>query len=233
MPRQSSKSLAKKGKPKPRKFYTISYSLRHGLADFEVENLDVLCMGARVLGPPEGGRGFPIYPEMPRVVIGKRRKGPPPSAIELFHHYWLISDGLKRLFESLDADAFAFQPCDVTLRDGSPGPTHWLCHVVRVIEAFGEKTMDEIEAYRRQTGVRRVSSIYTENLVFNEEAIGSARIFRTPYSDLVFCDQSLKDACKAAGLKGIAFRDCFPKGKRVTPPPPSPLHPQGSKSLHD
>jgi len=130
-----------------RKFHIISWSFFHGLADFEVENLDVLLRsspkypggtGTGAFYPPPGRFGFPNYPEKPHVVIGKRRKGPVPSDIELFHSYWLVSDRLKLLFESVDPFAFAFQACDVSLRDGARGPVYWLCDIIRVLEAFGE-----------------------------------------------------------------------------------------------
>src|SRR4051812_5718392 len=96
-------------KPKARKFYIISWSYFHKLADFEIENLDLLLVPSRAsyapgqlgynsLYPPKGRQGFPVYPENPRIVIGKRKSGPPPSDIELCHSYWLISDRLKSLF---------------------------------------------------------------------------------------------------------------------------------------
>jgi Protein of unknown function (DUF1629) len=211
--------MANQRKPKARKFHIISYSVRHGLADFEVENLDVLRAGAPALYPPEGRRGFPIYPERPRVVIGKRKSGPPPSDIELYHSYWLVSDRLKALFESFDPPAFAFQACDVKLRDGTTGPVYWLCDVVRVVEAFGESTLREIQQYRERTGFMYRGFRSDKTLVFNETIIGDSHIFRTPYSQAdVFCDQSLKDACKGAGIKGIQFSDCNPR----TRPPVTP-----------
>jgi uncharacterized protein DUF1629 len=154
MTEQPAGRTAKQIKPKARKFYIISYSYSHKLADFEVENLKVLRGDALALYPPEGRQGFPIYPEKPHVVIGKRKKGPPPSDIELFHSYWLISDRLKSVFELVDPAAFAFQSCDVTLRDGSQGPIHWLCDVIRVLEAFGEPTLQDIQRYRQSTGLR-------------------------------------------------------------------------------
>jgi hypothetical protein len=218
---QRSPDTAARGrKPKARKFYTISYSLRHGLADFEVENLDILLMGARALCPPEGRRGFPAYPEKPRLVIGKRKRGPPPSDIELYHSYWLISDRLKSLFEAFDPAAFAFQACNVRLRDGSPGPAYWLCDVIRVLDAFGEDTLQEIRRYQEKTGYRYRGFSGEKSLVFNEPVIGPSHIFVTPYSRAdVFCDQGLKDACKAAGIKGVAFNDCTAKPKKTAPPP--------------
>jgi Immunity protein family (Imm11) len=208
---------------KIRRLHTISWSYFHGLADFEVENLDVLLAVSRALHPPGasygvgalypplGRRGFPAYPEKPRVVIGTRRKGPPPSDIELFHSYWLISGRLKSLFHSLDPQAFAFQACHVTLRDGAPGPEHWLCDVVRVIEAFDELTRQELSRNRNRFPALRNARA----LAFDEAAIDTARFFRTPQwiSD-VFCDQGVKVACKAAGMKGLRFVDCTPKRRR-------------------
>jgi hypothetical protein len=194
----------------------MSWSYFHGLADFEVENLDVLLKAYRALDPhsdrgigalypPPGRRGFPDYAEIPRVVIGRRRKGPPPSDIELYHSYWLISDRLKALFESLDPQAFAFQACEVTLRDGLPGPAHWLCDVVRVLEAFAEPTVRALRENRQRFPELK----HARALLFDEAAIGEALVFRTPYwmTD-VFCDQRVKDACKAAGMKGMRFVDC-------------------------
>jgi hypothetical protein len=201
-------------KPKARRFYIISYSLAHKLADFEVENLDVLLMGDLSLDPPAGKRGFPTYPEKPRVAIGKRKSGPPPSDIELYHSYWLVSDRLKSVFESVDRSAFAFQACDVTLRDGSPGPIYWLCDVVRVLEAFGPKTLEGIRLYQERTGFRYRGFIDDKNLSFDEQAIGEHHVFRTPYSlDDVFCDQVMVDACKNGGIKGVKFHKSFGKLK--------------------
>lgn len=203
---QPTRNIASQRKTKARKFYIISYSLRHKLADFEVENLEALSPGGWALRPPEGRQGFPVYAERPRVVIGKRRSGPPPSDIELYHSYWLISGGLKLMFEAVDPSAFALQACDVKLRDGAPGPAYWLCDVIRVLEAFGEPTLQEIES----RGLRHGGFISVrKNLVFNESAIGDSHIFRTPYSRNVFCDQTMKDACKEAGIKGIRFHSCF------------------------
>jgi hypothetical protein len=206
MVRQSADKVARQRKPKPRKFYIITYSLAHKLADFAVENWVVLSPDGQGLRPPEGRRGFPIYPEKPRVVIGMRKEGPPPSDIELCHAYWLISDRLKSVFEAIDPQAFAFQACDVRVSDGSPGPVHWLCDVVRVLDAFGEPTLQVIEGRGlRYRGVRSIR----EDLVFNESIIEKSHVFRTRIGRQVFCDQIMKDACKGAGIKGIKFYNCF------------------------
>jgi hypothetical protein len=107
---------------------------------------------------------------------------------------------------SIDPQAFAFQTCDVALRDGSPGPVHWLCDVVRVLEAFGEPKLRDIRQFREKTGFTHRGFAGVKDLVFDEAAVGDAHIFRTPYSQGdVFCDEILKDACKQAGMKGVMF----------------------------
>jgi hypothetical protein len=45
-------------------------------------------------------------------------------------------------------------------------------------------------------------------LVFTEAAIGKAHIFRMAHSEAdVICDQDMKDACRAAGLRRTRFCD--------------------------
>ena len=60
-----------------------------------------------------------------------------------------------------------------------------------------------------------VGVVFGGGLGFDEAAIGEARFFRTPqWSSDVFCDQKVKDACKAAGMKGLRFVNCTPKRRR-------------------
>jgi hypothetical protein len=200
-----------KSKSKPRVFHELSWSVFHAKADFEIENLVQLHGHGGALRPPQGRRGFPEYPETPRFVIGRAKKGPLPSDIELFHSYWFISDRMKVLFETLDPEAFAFNRCDVSLADGTPGPKHWLCDVVRVLDAFAEPTRQQLA--ERNTKIFKLRD--DRALVFDEQAIGSARFFRTPYMlPLVFCDDGVKQACKAGGMRGVRFKECSSRLRR-------------------
>ncbi len=199
---KSTQGTANRRKPKARSYYIIGCGSAEKRANWEVENLDVLRAGAGALYPPEGRRGFPVYRETPRVVIGKRRSAYPPRDVEPFHSYWLISDRLKVLFESIDPHVFAFQACDVKLSDGSMGPVYWLCDVVRVLDAFVQGTLEDMRTYRERTGLIYRGFLGDKTLVFNEAIVGDSQIFRTPYSfNDVFCDQSLKDACKLFAIK--------------------------------
>jgi hypothetical protein len=192
-------------KSKAHRFYIVGFSFPGRRPNWEVENLDVLLAGAFALFPPTGSRGFPAYSEKPRLVIGKRKDGHPPRDMEEFHSYWLISDPLKVLFESIDSQAFAFQSCDVKLADGSAGPIYWLCDVVWVLDALNEGTKQRITYGRSLSSIVRSGT-----LVFKGDVIGNAHIFRMahPRSVSVFCNQKFKDYCKQARMKGIRFVDC-------------------------
>lgn len=78
-----------------------------------------------------------------------------------------LNGSIVVLFESIDRRTFAFQACDVSLSDGSPGPAYWLCDVVRVLEAFDESTVAKASG----------SFLGDTTVVFNETAIGDAHIF--------------------------------------------------------
>src|SRR5262249_51054828 len=194
---------------KPPAIFEIASRHAEKALDVDIENFDVLAAGAPVLRPPEGRRGFPIYPEIPRLVITKRKDRRPPRDLEVYHDYWLISDQLKALFESVDPDAFAFQRCDVRQRDGTSGPQLWLCDVVRTLDAIDEETAKVIDHYFVRTGPRPWNFVEVEEMSFQRSKIGKAHIFRTSYCrGKVFCDQHLKEACRASGLK-VRFRETF------------------------
>jgi len=79
------------------------------------------------------------------------------------------------------------------------------------LRKMGELTRQERRTNRNRFPVLRNARA----LVFDEAAIDGARFFRTQQwiSD-VFCDQGVKHACKAAGMKGLRFADCTPKRRR-------------------
>jgi Immunity protein family (Imm11) len=170
-----------------------------------IENKMTLTQGRGVLYPPIGARGFPAYSEPPRVLIDKKF-GRPLRDLEECNGYWLIPDRMKKVLESVDAEGFTFVECEVYLRGGEPGPRYWLCDVVRVLDAVDEEA-SRLRIYDEQD-YKSYSLMGGANLVFNEHVVGSAHIFRMAYLEpVVICDWALKEACKAAALKGIAFHD--------------------------
>ena len=193
-------------KPKARKFYQVRPDFRSaGLAGFQVENLSRLLLGRLALGPAPGRRGFPSYPEAPRLLFDKKL-GRAPRDLEQYHDYWLISDRMKTVLEAVDPDGGAFVRCEVRLRDGEPGPAYWLCDVIRVLDAVDEAASQLMILER--AGQKLYAIMGGTKLTFREDAVGSAHVCRLTYSiATVICDQTFKDSCKSAGLKGIAFTD--------------------------
>ena len=94
-------------KPKARKFYRIGPNFSWGPPGYVIENETALLQGRTILSPPVGHRGFPGYPEPPRVLLDKRL-GRAPSDLEQCSHYWLISDRMKTVVQAMDPDGFAF-----------------------------------------------------------------------------------------------------------------------------
>ena len=113
---------------------------------------------------------------------------------------------MKKALESVDPEGFAFVRCEVRRYDGEAGPTYWLCDVLRVLDALDEEA-SQLNIYDEQ-GYKSYSLTGGANLVFKDDIVGSAQIFRMAYLEpSVICDRSLKEACKSAGLKGITFHD--------------------------
>jgi hypothetical protein len=193
-------------KAKPRKFYAVDLDYRiRTPPGWKMENLALLANGGPVLFAPPG-RGFPKYPEPPRFLIDKSL-GRAPVDWELFHDYRIVSDRMKVILERLDRSGVAFVKCEMHYRDGSAGPIYWLCDVIRILDA-----VDESKSRLRIIYDAPDHKIYDlmggGGFVFKEEVVGSAHIFRPRFYWVeIICDQSIKDACKDAGLKGMSFRD--------------------------
>jgi hypothetical protein len=203
-------SAPKRGRqPRVRKFYNMDMDLRvRGRAGYKFENESALLRGQRLLSPPKGRRGFPDYPEPPRFLFDEKL-GHFPRDLEWCHSYWLISERMKTALESVDPEGFAFlQRCEVRLANGEPGPASWLCDVLRVLDAIDEAASQMQIKHLPQYNAKVYQLAGGANLVFREDVIGTAHIFRLAHLDpAIFCDQQIKDACKAAGLKGVNFRE--------------------------
>jgi hypothetical protein len=195
-------------KPKARKFYQMDLNLRvRGRAGYRLENESELLQGQRLLGPPTGRRGFPEYLEPPRFLFDERL-GHFPRDLELCHSFWLISDRMKTVLETVDPEGFAFLRCEVRLTDGEPGPASWLCDVLRILDAVDEAASRVKIKFLPQYNAKTYQLAGGANLLFKEDVVGTAHIFRLLHlKPAVFCDQQIKDACKAAGLKGVSFKE--------------------------
>ncbi|MGX0964327.1 hypothetical protein AB7M63_004776 [Bradyrhizobium japonicum] len=196
-----------KRRPKGPKLYRVGLDFRiHTRPGLEMENFAALGAG-RVLLSPRGKRSFPALAETPRLLIDKSL-GRPPVDWELFHDFWLVSDRMKSVLESVDSDGVAFLRCETRSLRGD-APVYWLCDVVRKLEVIDEEK-SIVEILDDGTDFRRYDNTAISSFVFREEAIGSAHIFRPRFLETrIICDQAMKDACKAAGVRGLSFGDPY------------------------
>lgn len=194
--------------PEAGRFYVLDADYRgegpfYGL-DFV--NKEVVLAGYALLRPTKSGK-FDL-PAKPLLVHVPERGGLPRDFESGIGGCWLVSDRLKVVMESVDPSGFAFFPCDLRLSDGSPGPLHYICEVVRTLDALDEDrsevdiTIDDDyvngKVYEIYPGVR---------LIFDQNATRGAHVFYTPFAAYVFCDKQMHDTIVAHGFSGMEFRD--------------------------
>ncbi|MCC8539653.1 DUF1629 domain-containing protein [Xanthomonas codiaei] len=187
-------------------FYILDPDIRGGGpgTDVEIANEEALLTPPRlIIRPVEGG--FPTLAETPLLAHARNSKRRPRDLEGGFSGYWLVSERLKRAFESVDAEGFAFVPCDYALPDGSKGPQHYLCDVVRTIFALDKSNSEFQTRIARDHAVNQDVEMITfsggAKLFFKKELIGDAHVFRMgedPSS--VICDRTMYEAIRSAGI---------------------------------
>jgi hypothetical protein len=189
-------------------FYVIRPDIRgggkgHGL---RIANEDRLwAPGWAVMLPPDGNPDQ--YPEKPQLVHIPKF-GRMPRDVEIFSGIWIVSELAKKIFESIDPEGFAFTACDFTLANGSHGDQHYLCNVIRVLDALDE----EASKLKITVNDDYVNGKYYDRsggatLIFKKNIVGAAHVFRTPFALTVFCDRVFRDAIRAAKLTGVWLTD--------------------------
>lgn len=171
----------------------------------EIANEDRLALpGAHTVEPPNGDPDQ--YPERPHLIHVPEIGGLPRDFENLFG-IWIVSEALKRVFESVDPLGFSFTACDFTLADGTSGPSYYFCGVLRTLDALDE----DASRLKIEVGDFVNGKYYDRSggasLAFKDDVIASAHVFRTPFALTVFCDHVLHDAVVAADVKGVKFAD--------------------------
>jgi hypothetical protein len=176
---------------------------------FTFENEEKLAQGCRTLGPEPGRRGFPTYPDPPRVLIDPKRGGPPHDW-QRYSGYWLISDKLKAVLDAVDPEGCAFVKCDVRYLGGEASDGYWLMDIVRLLDAVDESASRlNIRYDDRSVGGKYYIFSSGTSLVLKLDIVGSAHVFGLTFADnSMFCDGEFKDACRRAGIKGMTFQKC-------------------------
>lgn len=188
-------------------FFVIAPSFWGGgkIPGLEIANEDALRLpGTYIIESPNGDPDQ--YPERPRLVHVPKLGGLPRDFEDIFG-MWIVSEALKRVFESVDPEGFAFAACDFTLADGTPGPSYYFCGVLRTLDALDEAASRlKIEVGEFVNG-KYYDRSGGASLVFRKDVIGPAHVFLTPFALTVFCDRVLRDAVVAADVKGVRFTD--------------------------
>lgn len=165
--------------------------------------------GLYTMDPPNGD---PLqYCERPHLVHVPEEGGEPRQFEELAG-IWIISEPLKRVFESVDPEAFVFTACDYTQADGSPGPQYYLCSVMRTLDALDLEASRVKTKYDRNFLTGEEETFYSvlggASLVFRPSRVGSAHIFKqTQMAIDPVCDRVMYEALCAANLDGVELRD--------------------------
>ena len=177
------------------------------------ENVQALLTPPRLILRPEDG-GFPPLSEAPRLLFDPAQ-GPAPRDLEGgFSGYWLVSERLQQVMAAVDPEAFAFVECDTRLADGSKGPKHFLCDVVREVDALDEEASRlKIEIDEDFVNGKFYSLGGGASLAFRRDVLNGAHVLLTPFNSFVVCDRFIKEAVHSAGIpedpaeSGISFID--------------------------
>ena len=200
-------------KPKKGEFYIFRPDMRgggrgHGV---EFENEDAVPFPVYMSQPSERG-GLAELKETPRLRYDSNIGDMPDDLDSSFRGYWLVSESLKQVLQSADPDGFAFARCSFLLEDGSEAPSHYLCEVVRILDAIDEaaSTVKVLSGYPNGKFYRVAGGA---SFAFKKEVVGAVHVFRTPYTADAFCDRVLRDTLikhgygKPPRTRGVWFLD--------------------------
>ncbi|KQR18555.1 hypothetical protein ASF90_03565 [Xanthomonas sp. Leaf148] len=188
--------------PKVGEFFELLPDARRGGKGHGVifENEQALLTPPRLILQPDEG-GFPPLRETPLLIYNPMEGTLPQDLEGGFSGYWLVSERLRKVMESVDADAFAFADTDYRLADGSKGPTVFLCDVVRTLDALDEEASElDIKISDDYEAGKYYSLAGGSRLAFKSDVLGNAHVFKLPFNDGVFCDRVFKEAVEAAGI---------------------------------
>ncbi|CAE6819449.1 imm11 family protein [Xanthomonas arboricola pv. corylina] len=207
--------MSTQNKPRKGEFYLLRPDMRGGGRGpgVKLENEDAVPFSIAYSLPGEDA-GLAALTEVPRLRHDSRIGDMPNDLESGLKDYWLISEPLKLIFEAVDPEGFAFALCDFRLEDGTPGAPHYLCEVVRIIDAIDEEasTVKVLTGYRNG---KHYSVAGGADFAFRKDMVGDAHVFRTPYTSDAFCDRLLRDTLIAQGFgksprtRGVWLIDAF------------------------
>ncbi|MCD0277841.1 DUF1629 domain-containing protein [Xanthomonas melonis] len=192
--------MSNQNAPRKGEFYILRSDMGgggrgHGV---EFENEDAVPFSIADSLPGEDA-GLASLKETPRLRYDSRIGDMPDDMHSGFKSYWLISEPLKQIFEAADPEGFAFALCDFRLEDGTRGAPHYLCEVVRIIDAIDEEA-STVKVLTGYPNGKYYSLVGGAELAFRQDVIGAAHVFRTPHTADAFSDRFLRDALISQGF---------------------------------
>jgi hypothetical protein len=154
------------------------------------------------------GTGIPLEPETPILEINMVGSANPlPDVLPATGGRWYISRRAKEVFESLDAGAFDFRRAQTRLLTASgehvEGPEHYVCDVVRFIDALDEQRSPVTV---RSRGAVRVVSMFGDQNTFRVAQVDGHSVFRPMYSTShILCTDDFCSAVQRASLTYFRF----------------------------
>ena len=134
-----------------------------------------------------------------------------------FKGYWLISEDLKALLESLDSDAFEFLQCEYVVEGSRSSESRYLCDIIRIIDSIDEDgskmKVEFYEPFKDVPGGKTYSVVGGASLAFKKEKVGSSKIFRDEHAVGVYCTREFRDQLVlngfgvGGGSRGVVFID--------------------------
>jgi Protein of unknown function (DUF1629) len=199
-------------------YYEISEDyVRGGVVGWEFTNYATLQSDHRGMTPadpwpdgylklPRGPWRFPNYVETPRLLISKKL-GRPPRDLECMDGVWIISAAMKAVLEAVDPEVCEFRRCETHMASGEAGRETWLCTINRAfVGAVDVEGSEHLQVRRNFNGTLSLATHALTRLKLRAEIIGNAHLFHiAEMAGAIYCDQTMKDACKAAALKGVRF----------------------------
>ncbi|MEF9873994.1 MAG: DUF1629 domain-containing protein [Glutamicibacter sp.] len=184
--------------PRPGEFYVVR-------PDFDTPPHEVSFENVQKLRPNPGGiirpadGGFPDFGELPRL----RETSPDHTLTDYqnaFEGYWLVSDRLKTVFESVDPCGFEFRLCEFIRFDGVAGGAYYLCDVARVLDAIDEDA-STLEIFRDGYPAGKYYGVAGARLAFKKDILEGAHVFRSPFNgQLIVIDRIMRDALIEQGI---------------------------------
>ncbi|MCZ7842224.1 MULTISPECIES: imm11 family protein [Stenotrophomonas maltophilia group] len=181
--------------PPKGRFYVLSPDMGapgrgHGV---ELDNEEEIPWPTYMSEPSEVG-GLASLRVVPKLRFDSQVGDMPLDLQGGFNGYWLISQPLKDVMENIDAEGFAFAKCAFQLEDGSEGEPHYLCEVIRILDAIDENasSVKILDGYRNG---KYYSLSGGGKLSFKEAEVADAHVFMDIHSgSRVYCDRVLRDA---------------------------------------